>query len=375
MRIVSLRDGIIWPAFSLMGYDPKADLLTDFGDACARSVNAWARKTWDAADFNELSRLEPRAPVNHLVPYDVGVTPPQPWDAVSTFNKDAIVRDPVVTTNIFISVQNANTNHLLTDTAWWKPVLAWDPTKTYLAGNNTTPSANVASLVSDSTSGIVYVAQQVIVPGSVLADSLRNPLAWQPVYTQQQAIPNITNIGKILKVYLVDPTFSDGPFDIPFKEFDAAFHVGFQHGPRVWVKFMSRASQYTLTVWNAATTYNQYSVTNLVSDLAYNALIGECFSSLQPGNVNHPLPTSAVDNAWWHYQPVPAVIADVLKRGLYADLLRDEGQTQKAMAEEQGAMEDLKSAIERNTMTRYDRITDQQTGTPRYVSMVSTGAS
>ncbi len=62
-------------------------------------------------------------------------------------------------------------------------------------------------------------------------------------------------------------------------------------------------------------------------------------------------------------------------RGTYSDLLRDEGQTAKAQVEEKAAMDELKLAIERNTMTRYDRITDQQTGVPRYVSLVGTGAS
>jgi hypothetical protein len=375
MRVVSLRDAIVWPAFSLLGYDPRVDLLTDLADASARSVNAWARKTWDAADWNELSRTETRTPVNHLVPYDVGITPPPNWLAAVTYNKDSVVRDPNNLSSIYISLQNANVNHALSQNVWWLVVSAWDPTKTYLAGSNTTPSSTIASLVSDPVSGIVYVAQQAIVPDSVLSDSLRNTNAWLPNYQQQQAIPNITNIGKILKVYMVDPTIFSGPFDIPFKEYDTAFHVGFRHGPKVWVKFMTRPSQYTFTVWSATTTYNQYSTTNFVSDLAYNAAVGECFSSAQPGNLNHPLPTGPVNNAWWNFVPFPSVLADVVKRGLYSDLLRDEGETGKAQAEEQGAMADLQSAVERNTMTRYDKITDQQTGVPRYQSMVSTGAS
>jgi len=121
--------------------------------------------------------------------------------------------------------------------------------------------------------------------------------------------------------------------------------------------------------------YQNYLNTGLMSDLVYSPTVGEFFASAQSNNINHPIPTTATNNAWWNWVPFPYVIAESVWRGLLSDLLRHEGQYAKAQAEEQAAMAELQSAIQRNTMTRYDQLTDQQTGVPRYQSMVGVGAS
>lgn len=373
MRTVSLRDQIVWPAISRMGFDPRVDLLTDMGEASARYINAWVRKCWDFADWPELSKVEPRNPVNHLVPYDAAVQPPPQYVQTVTYNKDQVVTDPN-SLNVYISVINNNTGRQLTDVNAWALVQPWSKTNTYLPGNNTTPSLTPASLAVDTASGIVYVAQQAIIPSTVLSDSLRNPAAWLPVYTQTQAPQIQTNIGKVLKVFCVDPALNDGPFDIPFRELDTALHVGYFHGTTVWVKFMTRASQYTLTVWSSTTRYNQFSVTGSNTDMAYDPIVGECYASLGSNNINNPLPGTKGNNSSWAWVPFPLVLAEPVWRGLYSDTLRDNGFQAEAGAEEQAAIAELTLSMQRNIITRYDRLTDQQTGVPRYQSAVGAGA-
>jgi len=239
MREVNLRDVIVWPIVSRLGYDPNKDLFGDFADALSRYINAWVRKCWPAADWPELSRIEARTPTAHLVPYDGGTT----------------------------------------------------------------------------------------------------------------------DIGKVLKVYVTDPRVSDGPFDTPFRLEETNIHVGFDHGTQVWIKFMSRPNIYTLTVWDATTTY-------ATGDLVYDPVSGNDYTSAQDANTNHDV----TDTDWWSLVPFPFVIAEPVWRGAYSDALRDEGQTAKAQAEEQAAMQELQLAITRELGVRYDTLTDQQTPTPRVLS-------
>lgn len=352
MRTVNFRDNVIWPVVSRMGYDPTFDLSPDFADALARYVNAWVPKCWEAADWPEFTRIESRIPVNHLVPYDVAVYQPPNWTIAGNYNLDTVVTDPAAPTDVYVSTQNANTGHALSDTSWWTKISNWNPDNNYATNDR----------VTDPASGIVYVAQANIKPGTAISDSLQNPKAWAPIYTQQQAVEQITNIGKPLKVYPVDPRISDGPFDIPFTLEDTAIHVGFDHGTKVWIKFLSRPSRYTLTKWDATATYT--GGTTDTAPIVYDLSVGNCYRSLSANNINHPPSTSPT---WWVLIPFPYVLCDAVWRGVYADALREDGQTQKAIQEEQLALAELQLSIHRNLGMRYDVLTDQQTGVPRNI--------
>jgi hypothetical protein len=89
-----------------------------------------------------------------------------------------------------------------------------------------------------------------------------------------------TLIGKVLKVYLNDPTLHWGPIDTPFRMYDRGYHVGFDHGPNVWVKYLPRAPKFTATEWDAARTYKKNEVT-------YLPTTGECYISKANGNKGH----------------------------------------------------------------------------------------
>lgn len=345
MRTVNFRDVILWPICSRMGYDPTKDFFGDFADALSRYINAWVRKCWDIADWPELSRIESRTPVKHLVPYESALQQPPIWVITDSYNLDSVVREES-TSDIYVSLQNANTGHALSDPAWWVKINAWDSDNKYTAGNK----------VHDPTSGIVYIAQTVILPGSVLSESLQNPLAWLPISTQPQPTEQRTDIGRVLKVYVVDPRENDGPFDTPFRLLETALHVGFDHGTTVWIKFMSRPSVYTTSVHSLTASYN-------VGDTVYSPTRGNVYRSLQNANVGHAPPVT--QDAWWKLVPFPFVLAEPVWRGAYSDALRDDGQHSKAAAEEEAAMRELQLSIQRNLITRYDQLTDQQTGVPR----------
>lgn len=173
-----------------------------------------------------------------------------------------------------------------------------------------------------------------------------------------------TPMGKILKVYLVDPQLHDGPFDIPFRLYPTAIHIGYDHGRQVWVKFMTRPNVYTLKPYDITFTYG-------LNEVVYDPFSGNDYKSLQATNTGQNL----TDPAWWSVVPFPYVFATVVMRGAYSDALRNEGQSAKAQGEEQAAMLELQIAEKANLGSRYDTLTDQQTGVPRSLTSPVIGTS
>lgn len=92
--------------------------------------------------------------------------------------------------------------------------------------------------------------------------------------------PALPQIGRPLKVYLVNPELMRGPVDTPFKMLNKGIHVGFDHGETVWIKFVPRAPQFTATPWDSSIKYRR-------GDLTYSPLSGECYKSKSSGNQGH----------------------------------------------------------------------------------------
>lgn len=94
-------------------------------------------------------------------------------------------------------------------------------------------------------------------------------------------------IGKVLKVYLLDPRTTWTPVDTPFRENKQGIYVGFDHGATVWIKFMPRCPVFTSEVWNSGRTYRK-------DEITYSSTAGECYKSKSNGNRGHD-PSDAVN--------------------------------------------------------------------------------
>ena len=164
-----------------------------------------------------------------------------------------------------------------------------------------------------------------------------------------------TPIGRVFKVYLADPDLNRGPLDTPFRLGPKGVHCGFDHGAAVWIKFGKRAPSFTIVPYAATTTYAKDAV-------VYDPASGNNYISLQNANTGQAL-TNAT---WWALQAFPFAIADAVVRGAYGEALRDMGQTEKAMAEEQGAGALAGERAGSTLADDYDQLTDQQKPTPRY---------
>jgi hypothetical protein len=162
-------------------------------------------------------------------------------------------------------------------------------------------------------------------------------------------------IGRALHVYLRDPQTVDGILDTPHKLNENGVFCGFEHGTNVWLKYITAAPQYTLTAWNSATGYAK-------DALAYDLATGHTYISIQAGNTNHPVS----DTAWWAIVPFMEETADLVVRGAYADALREDGQTDKAAAEEQGVLAEIAVKSARQVGQPFNPMTDQSVPAPRY---------
>jgi len=79
-------------------------------------------------------------------------------------------------------------------------------------------------------------------------------------------------LERVFKVYLLDPRGNASATDIPFRLTPEGVHVGFKHGPTVWLKLIYQAPRFTATKWRGDITYSQ-------GGLVYSIRTGNCYKS------------------------------------------------------------------------------------------------
>lgn len=87
-------------------------------------------------------------------------------------------------------------------------------------------------------------------------------------------------IGKVLRVFLVDPRTTDFPTDTPFVELEQGVHVGYEHGTQVWIKYLPFCPVFTAVPWDSNRSYFR-------NDVTYSITTGECYKSKVDFNLNH----------------------------------------------------------------------------------------
>jgi hypothetical protein len=164
-----------------------------------------------------------------------------------------------------------------------------------------------------------------------------------------------TPIGKVFKVYLRNPDATRGPLETPFRLSANGIHCGYEHGANVWIKFGLRAPQFTSTPWKSTVTF-------ALGDLTFDPTTGNCYSSIQGNNTNH----AVTDATWWAVIPFPYAICEPVVHGAYSDALREEGQTDKAAAEEQAVTALILERASSFTAADYGPLTDRQPPASQY---------
>jgi hypothetical protein len=84
------------------------------------------------------------------------------------------------------------------------------------------------------------------------------------------------------------------------------------------------------------------------------------------GGVSTDASMSPENSTYWARVLFPYALIEPVMRGAYSDALREAGQTDKALAEEQGAVAEAGDRITKACAPAYDALTDQQRPAPRY---------
>ncbi len=96
------------------------------------------------------------------------------------------------------------------------------------------------------------------------------------VYTTQHSF----RLGRVLKVYLLDPRTTSAPVSTEFSMLMSGVHCGYEHGTSVWIRYLFPPPRYTAEVWDANRTYAK-------DEVVYSPLSGECYRSRTGANQNH----------------------------------------------------------------------------------------
>ena len=162
-----------------------------------------------------------------------------------------------------------------------------------------------------------------------------------------------TPIGEVRQVTKNNPRTSPrfpGPLD--FKIDNHGILPAPMAGVQVYVEFRLRPPVFTLTAYAGGTTYAQ-GVT-----VYQPTTTGECYLSLVGANIGNTPETSP---AQWQKIDFPQLLEEFVKRGVYADLLRADGQRNDADKAEAEAFEKLSNAsdVALASQAQYDRAAAQ----------------
>jgi hypothetical protein len=176
--------------------------------------------------------------------------------------------------------------------------------------------------------------------------------------------PSQKIIHRALKLYLLDPRTTPPPVDYPFAIDVNGVHCGFEHGTNVWLRFMEPAPQYAGLGWLNDREYRK-------GDLAVGLELepftppysrGHTYKSLQNANTGH----AVTDAAWWVKVPFPESVQDLVIRLAFAEVLREDGQFDKALSEENACVSEAATKFGAEIAPPFDTLSDQPRPAQRY---------
>jgi len=143
-------------------------------------------------------------------------------------------------------------------------------------------------------------------------------------------------LGGVFGVFDVDPRTKYTANRLAYRPGATALYLGIAEtsSGTLWVQYRDPAPQFTRVAYNGATTYAEGAV-------VYDSTSGECYVSADDANTGN----AVTDTAWWTVQEVPAYLWEVIVRGAFSELLRNDGRGDRADVEEARAMAELDRAV------------------------------
>lgn len=335
MRTVTFKS-VLEAVARRAGVDPA--LWDDVTQAnVAEFINSWAKKAWEWDFWPEWSPIEQRAYRDAYVsttayPAPTATAAVEVWSPAAQQYAQAL------------QVSTGQTPFIDSNGSW----LANAP---YWALSNVTYSG------SDWAPGTAYSAGGGVVAGTVVRNPLDNrwyqtitdhtsgstfdPTKFGILTTFERYVSldqaNQTPIGEVSQVSKCNPRTSPRyPGVVSFLINNKGILPAPNVGPQVWISFRLRPPVFTTIVYDNTKTYAS-------GDPVYQpGTTGECYVSLTAANTGNVPETNA---AKWQKQDMPAVIEEYVKWAAYSDLLRSDGQSNKA----DGALETAQEKLTEET--------------------------
>jgi len=361
MRTIPFKE-VLWSIAYKVGLDPAQEFLTDEGESLASYINAWVRRTWDAQDFPEWTTIKEFTPdANHQVPYEAIPVGGSEAVMLSRPLKVYLVDPRLTPYPIDARFREWDEGlHVGFDhgaTVWIKYIgpaprftsILWDSNTAYDSGDLTYSQDTgecYRSLVSNNLGNN---------PVSGFAEALATEII-QPYVPPAPPNPGQPQITQV--TISGDQVRGCTTYKLVFRDPDGGVHT---------VSYYAESSDglaQIITGLQAAITGSTdpwlATVTVIVDTTRGTIQVST------PGYVSTDATMSPEVSTYWEKVLFPYALFEPVTRGAYGDALREAGQTDKAMAEEQGAVAEAGDRINKASAPAYDTLTDQQRPAPRY---------
>ena len=137
-------------------------------------------------------------------------------------------------------------------------------------------------------------------------------------------------------VYMRNPLKQARPGELSYEPTRDGIVVSNLAGDQVWVEYQQEPPEFTLTEYASSSTYTTsvaYGNTSKKADLVYDPSTGECYKALNTNTSSHALS----DHTRWERIYFPSFLDRYVRHSVYSDMLAQDGQTSKAIAEDQRA--------------------------------------
>jgi hypothetical protein len=380
-RSVNFRDAVLWELARRVGLDPTTELLVDQARSFVGYINALVRKEWDAQDWPEWTDIAQFTPDNnHIVPYQLSVFPNQVIGRVwKMYLVDPNIFSGILSSPFFLRVQGVHCGFEHGTNVWLKYIVSpppqftsdeFDPTQTYNRGDLTYSPVDGETFMStiDGQTGVYPVLPPPVTPPhlpptNVCTCPVTMPCTPPPrqanVYTISAPPPGVSN--PVYKFIFTDQ--SGGLHYLCYSSPCAQDSIQFMGGLRDAINMEGAADPFFLGVTT------ELDVTNGVPTLILSTADPIDLQAMivgTPSTPTTPVPPPALGS--WALVPFPFALVDRVLRGAMADALRELGQNEKAMPEEQASIAEAAARAGAYIGPPFNRLSDQQQPRPMRVT-------
>jgi hypothetical protein len=361
MRTIPFKE-VLWSIAYKAGLDPAQEFLADEGESLASYINAWARRTWDSVDFPEWTTLKEFTPdANHQVPYQavpVGANEPVTLSRpLKVYLVDPRATPYPIDTRFRVWDEGLHVGFDHGASVWIKYMplaprftsIPWDSNTAYGKGD----------LAYSPDTGECYRSLVANNLGKDPVAGFTAPLSTQILQPYVPPAPPDAGQSQLTQVTISgDQVMGSTVYALMFRDLEGGVHTASYDsaptdGLAEIVTGLAAAITGSSDPWFGGVTLTVDTTLGTIQ-IATGGWVSTD-ASMSPGV-----------STYWEWVPFPYALAEPVIRGAYGDALREAGQTDKAMAEEQATLQEGADRVTKALAPGYNDLTDQRAPAPRY---------